>query len=81
MLRRSSSKEVSNKYKLVVESDSMVATSWISKNSGRPWEQWQFFNEIDFLISEIGLIECIRVSRNCNNMADALAKQGVHRVD
>ncbi|KAL4384563.1 hypothetical protein GQ457_15G001740 [Hibiscus cannabinus] len=64
---------------LVIESDSKVVLHWISEPLNRPWRWWNDLMVIDALVKKIGKVLFSHVSRQCNTMADALAKEGVYR--
>lgn len=55
------------------------AIGWVSDEQARLWKFQFSFNEIKQLSSLILLVFCFGV-HSVTNMADALAKQGVHRV-
>lgn len=62
--------------RLVVESDSLNAISWVGINISKPWKVQFTFNGIKDLASNIGAT-FHHVLRSTNGLADALAKQGL----
>ncbi|GMJ00607.1 hypothetical protein like AT4G29090 [Hibiscus trionum] len=64
---------------LVVESDSQTVLNWVANKSLRPWRWWSVFEDIDILRSQINQCTFVHVSRNLNQLADHLAKEGMHR--
>lgn len=65
--------------RLVVESSSLNAISWMSKSIPKPWSFQFVLNEIKFLVSQIQ-VEFCHVCRLANCLADFFTKQGVDRV-
>lgn len=55
------------------------AIGWVSDEQARLWKFQFHFNEIKQLSSLILVAFCFEV-QSVTNMADAVAKQGVHRV-
>lgn len=65
--------------KLIIESDSKLALSWLKESSFRPWNLWKTFNEMDGLCNVIGDTSFHHIFWKANSMADALARFGVDR--
>ena len=63
--------------RLVVESDSLNAISWVLSSAARPWRFQFYLNEIRALSSLIQ-VSFQHVGRSTNGFVDSLAKQGVH---
>ncbi|GMI85548.1 hypothetical protein like AT4G29090 [Hibiscus trionum] len=72
--------EWSGSESLIVESDSKIVLNWINDVSQRPWRWWSVLLEIDSLVREIGVVIFTHVGRQSNTMADALAKDGIRRL-
>lgn len=65
--------------KLLIESDSKIALSWILHPSKRPWDKWMLFNDIDSLILQLKEVSFQHTLREGNSFADSLAKYGVDK--
>jgi ribonuclease HI len=70
--------DLSPTYSLIVESDSMVALSWVTKLQGFPWKLNSIINYISHLKKRVGQVDFIHTPREVNDMADHLAKRGVN---
>ncbi|XVE95225.1 hypothetical protein REPUB_Repub02eG0077800 [Reevesia pubescens] len=66
-----------NMRKLIVDFDSIIAVNWCMKIELRPWRYWEYFSQIDLLVSKVGGVEFKKIFREANGMADHLAKVGV----
>ncbi|KAL4383374.1 hypothetical protein GQ457_15G025730 [Hibiscus cannabinus] len=64
---------------LIVKSDSEVVLNWLKNHVYRPWKWWSHLAEIDLLSKRLVKVQFKHVSRNCNALADGLAKDGVNR--
>lgn len=63
-------------WRLIVESNSFNAISWMNTPANRPWKFFNYFQEIKLLSSSIQ-ISFQHMSRSANGMADCFAKQEV----
>ena len=61
---------------VVLESDSMVAVSWVNNKKNRPWKLQNYLNHIDHLAKEVNCLQIKHVMREANVLADYLAKRG-----
>ena len=66
----------SSRSRLVVESDSLNAISWVSSSAMFSWKFQFYLNKIRALSSSIQ-VSFIHVERAANGFANSLAKQGV----
>ncbi|KAK8699944.1 hypothetical protein V6N13_018352 [Hibiscus sabdariffa] len=64
---------------LIVESDSVLALTWINDKLQRSWRWRKLFRDIDSLIERIASVKFEHVSRARNTLADSLAKAGMFR--
>ncbi|KAL4352857.1 hypothetical protein GQ457_06G008930 [Hibiscus cannabinus] len=64
---------------LVIESVLKVILFWFSEPTNRPWRWWDDLMSIDALVRKIGKDVFSHVSRLCNSMTGALAKEGLYR--
>ncbi|KAK8626128.1 hypothetical protein V6N13_133780 [Hibiscus sabdariffa] len=62
------------KASLIVESDSVLALTWINDKLQRLWRWWKLFRDIDSLIERIVSVKFEHVSRARNTLTDSLAK-------
>ncbi|XVF78436.1 hypothetical protein PTKIN_Ptkin14bG0132900 [Pterospermum kingtungense] len=67
-------------HSLTIESDSSVAVSWLNNPNSTPWRLRNFTNHIQNLLKRIPRVKVVHIYRECNMVADALAKEGVHRL-
>ncbi|XVF88973.1 hypothetical protein PTKIN_Ptkin19aG0094400 [Pterospermum kingtungense] len=67
-------------FSLTIESDSAPAVAWISKPDEAPWRLRNFICHILNIKSKIRHLKVVHILREGNNLADSLAKQGVHRA-
>ncbi|KAJ7960539.1 Ribonuclease H protein [Quillaja saponaria] len=67
--------------KVIVESDSTIATNWVKNVGSRPWKYDQLFTRIEKGIGKIKRVKFKHVGRSANNMENSLAKLGVARKD
>ncbi|KAK9279024.1 hypothetical protein L1049_012699 [Liquidambar formosana] len=65
--------------RLVEESDSSVAISWVLGKEFIPWRLKFVYNEIKALLSCISGVSFINIFREQNMVADQLAKSGISR--
>ena len=61
---------------VVLESDCLVAVSWVNNKGNRPWKLLNYLNHIDYLVQEVNCIQIKHVMREGNALADFLAKRG-----
>lgn len=66
-------------YRLIVESNSSNAITWVSNQAMYPWKFQFVFNEIRDVSSILNVAFHCEV-RSANSMLDALAKQWVKRL-
>ncbi|KAL4347296.1 hypothetical protein GQ457_17G024020 [Hibiscus cannabinus] len=66
--------------RVFIESDSLVAVSWVLEYERRPWTLWSWFRQIDFICTELVRVCFQHLYREANSLADALAKGGVERL-
>ncbi|XVF06396.1 hypothetical protein REPUB_Repub06bG0045200 [Reevesia pubescens] len=66
---------------LIMESDSLIALSWIRNKGTWPWKEWKIFKEIYILCKQIGDVKFAHSYREANSFADNLAKMGGDRED
>lgn len=64
--------------KLIVESDSFNAVSWVTKDDCKPWKLHFYFNKIKDLVCCIQVVFHHHI-QFANGLADSLEKQGVVR--
>ncbi|XVF62081.1 hypothetical protein PTKIN_Ptkin08bG0188600 [Pterospermum kingtungense] len=65
-------------HSLTIESDSSVAV--LNSPNSAPWRLRNFTNHIPNLLKRIPRVEVVHIYKECNMVADALAKDGVHRL-
>lgn len=78
-IRISSSWDLSSYEEVIFESDSSNAVLWCNSESGGPWNMNFHLNFIRNVRMKHPNISIIHKSRKSNFVADALAKQGLHR--
>ncbi|XP_057444743.1 uncharacterized protein LOC130736986 [Lotus japonicus] len=61
---------------LVIESDSTLAVGWVANRGRRPWKLFQILSKIDHLMQLVNCLSVTHVLRECNGVADILAKSG-----
>ncbi|KAL4366596.1 hypothetical protein GQ457_05G019080 [Hibiscus cannabinus] len=64
---------------LIIESDSLVAISWILHSKNHPWIFWHQFRLIYSICDELPCVCFHHVLREANSFANALAKGDVDR--
>lgn len=62
--------------RVIMESDSSNAVSWVTLNKAKPWKLQFCFNEIMTLASRL-CVEFHHMVRSSSGLADSLAKQGL----
>lgn len=72
--------EIWNK-SIIIESDSINATTWSNGKAGGPWEAQMLLNEIRRIKGLSDNISIIQKNRESNGVADALAKLGLSRPE
>ncbi|XVE54847.1 hypothetical protein DITRI_Ditri03aG0115300 [Diplodiscus trichospermus] len=65
---------------LIVESDSSVAIGWVYNPSSALWMVRNIVAHIEILRKQVRSWTIDHVLRECNSVADALAKEGVNRM-
>ncbi|XVF73337.1 hypothetical protein PTKIN_Ptkin12aG0193300 [Pterospermum kingtungense] len=63
--------------KLITESDSKIAVSWVNNPNAAPWSVRNIINYIVNLRSQISKSVVLHIFREANQRADFLAKQGL----
>ncbi|XVE91173.1 hypothetical protein DITRI_Ditri20bG0132900 [Diplodiscus trichospermus] len=63
---------------LIIESDTMNAVNWILRPNSAPWRLRNFINHIENLKLMIRDWRIVHVLRECNQVADNLAKEAVN---
>ncbi|XVF85746.1 hypothetical protein PTKIN_Ptkin17bG0142100 [Pterospermum kingtungense] len=66
--------------KLIIESDSQNAVSWVNGLSSAPWRVFNFINHIETLKMQVIDWKVNHMFRELNEVADNLAKEGVYRL-
>ncbi|XVF79011.1 hypothetical protein PTKIN_Ptkin14bG0184900 [Pterospermum kingtungense] len=66
---------------VITESDSKNVISWMKKTCSVPWRMRPVFNHIQNLLVKLKSWDIVHVLRECNMVADSLAKEGVHRKE
>lgn len=67
--------------KVIVETDSLNAFTWITKAIARPWRMTFDFNTIATLKETFDEVKFQHILREANGMTDSFAKQGVRRTN
>ncbi|GMI75617.1 hypothetical protein like AT5G65005 [Hibiscus trionum] len=65
---------------VIIEFDSQVALSWVTRSAKRPWRLWEVFMAIDQAQQAAYELQFCYVPREANGFADVLAKEGVDRL-
>ncbi|XVE57716.1 hypothetical protein DITRI_Ditri04bG0111700 [Diplodiscus trichospermus] len=68
-------------YGLLIESDSITAVKWVLSPTEAPWKLRKTISYIESLKSLIPRWQLRHVYRECNEVADNLAKSGVYRIN
>ncbi|XVF45785.1 hypothetical protein PTKIN_Ptkin02bG0234500 [Pterospermum kingtungense] len=66
--------------KLIIESDSQNAVSWVNVPSSAPWRVFNFINHIEALKMQVIDWKVNHVFREMNEVADNLAKEAIYRL-
>nr|GEV12617.1 cysteine-rich receptor-like protein kinase [Tanacetum cinerariifolium] len=66
--------------RIIVESDSLNAVSWVRHPLERTWRLLSHFQEIDLFLSSNGNRSIAHIKREGNCEADKLAKEGIFRL-
>ena len=66
-------------HKLIIESDSSNVVKWIRNPQSVPWSMKRIISHIVVLKVQIKECDVMHILRECNDMADGLAKAGVSR--
>lgn len=66
---------------IIIESDSKNAVQWVKQDSGGPWNLGFILNFIRAARKRDLNLTIVHKGRESNNVADALAKQGLRRMD
>src|ERR1044072_1958977 len=61
---------------VIIESDCLVAVSWVNNKENRPWKLQNYLNHIDYLVLEVNCLQIKHILREGNVLADFLAKKG-----
>lgn len=67
------------KVPLVIEFSSHVALEWLLERNYRSWTLRNLFIGIDHGVNQLVRVQFAFIHRQCNGMADALAKASVRR--
>ncbi|XVE85483.1 hypothetical protein DITRI_Ditri17bG0094100 [Diplodiscus trichospermus] len=72
---------IGHNHGLIVECDSSNAVTWVVNPNKAPWRYRNVINLIENLKMKISRWEVRHILRECNQIADGLAKTGVSRVN
>ncbi|KAL4309428.1 hypothetical protein GQ457_01G032330 [Hibiscus cannabinus] len=62
-----------------MELESQVVLNWLDYPLTRPWKWWDYFEELDKLMSRSDIIHFKLVPKGENSMAASLATLGIQR--
>ncbi|XVE50293.1 hypothetical protein DITRI_Ditri01bG0150200 [Diplodiscus trichospermus] len=65
---------------LIIESDSRNAINWVLEPKSAPWKLRSIILDIEQFKTHIHIWQIIHTLRDCNNVADGLARAGVYRT-
>ena len=64
---------------LIIESDSANCVQWVKNMESLCWKYANTINRIHNLMKECSSVAVVKIFREVNGFADALARQGVRR--
>ena len=66
-------------HRLIIESNSSHVVRWILNPNSIPWKLKKFMSHIEAFKLQLKSCQIVQIPRQCNTVADALAKSGVFR--